>query len=96
MASKGSGRPSEGSGGLSVGTGGLSEGSGGWCGCYNQKFPNCLKTASGLFYDEKKLIPRRKKFLKIIIYARWVGCKKFGLFISPLESNRTFLSANHD
>ena len=34
----------------------------GWCGCYNQQFPDCLKTASGLFYDEKKLIPRRKKF----------------------------------
>ena len=26
----------------------------------------------------------------------WVGWKKFNLFISPLESNRTFLSTNND
>ena len=41
-----------------------------WVGCWDQNLPDCLKTASGYFYDEKNVIPKRKKFWKIIFDVR--------------------------
>ena len=41
-----------------------------WVGCWDQNLPDCLKTASGHFYDEKNVIPKRKKFWKIIFDVR--------------------------